>query len=133
MGVSVTLYVPLDVGQPKDKDVPYWENDYHEFYSGNTTHNLITMAGEANLYEAIWRPYRLFNVSEDEEYDIEIHAEDISSQLKLGLDKLRAKPEFYKTFDSPNGWGLYIHFVEFVQRYYDACINYPKAIVDVSR
>ncbi len=133
MGLSVTLYLPLDAGQEIKPDEPYWENEYHEFFSANTTHNLTEMADKAGLYETLWRPYKLFNVTDEEEYNIEIHAEDISSKIKTGLDKLLSEPEYYKQFDSPNGWGLYVHFIKFVQNYYDACIKYPKSIVDASR
>jgi len=34
---------------------------------------------------------------------------------------------------NPNGWGLYIHFVPFVEAYLGACINYPNSIIKVSR
>ncbi len=133
MGLSVTLYIPLDAGQDIDPDEPYWENEYHEFYSGNTTHNLTKMADKADLYECLWRPYRLLGIEEDDEYTAKIYAENISSKIKEGLDKLLSEPEYYKQFDSPNGWGLYIHFIKFVQNYYDACIKYPRALVNASR
>ena len=42
------------------------------------THNLTEMASEANLYEALWRPYRLvdgYNASEGN-YDLECEFEE---------------------------------------------------------
>ena len=40
---------------------------------------------------------------------------------------------YYSTFDSPNGWGLYEHFVPFVAKYLAACIANPTATVRASR
>ena len=133
MGLGITLYLPIDAGQEIKPDVPYWENEYHEFHSGNVTHNLTTMADKADLYEALWRPYKLFNVTDDEEYDIEIHAEDIAPKLKAGIDNLLSEPEVYRTYNPDNGWGSYEGLLNFTQKYHEACIKYPKALVDVSR
>lgn len=52
---------------------------------------------------------------------------------KEGLSKLEAEPERFKKFDSPNGWGLYIHFVPFVKAVLEACEEYPDADIEVSR
>jgi hypothetical protein len=133
MGVSVTLYIPIDVGQKINHDAPYWENEYHEFFNGGTTHNLIEMAEKAHLYNAIWRPYRSFNIAEEDEYKAEIHAEDLVEKLQKGFELLKSNPQYYKSFNSPNGWGTYDNFIIFVENYLNACKKYPKAIVDVSR
>jgi hypothetical protein len=42
-------------------------------------------------------------------------------------------PERFEVYDSPNGWGLYEHFVPFVEAYLEACEKYPDAEVSVSR
>lgn len=94
-----------------------------EVYSANITHNLVKMAMEAGIYEVLWRP---------DEAGITT-AGELIKPLSEGLAKLTADPDHYKTFDSPNGWGLYIHFVQFVYKYLTACIANPDARVEVSR
>ena len=32
-----------------------------------------------------------------------------------------------------NGWGMYEHFVPFVEKYLEACKEYPDAVIEVSR
>jgi len=94
-----------------------------DLYWGNITHNLGKMAGKAGIYKALWRP---------EEIDA-TKASDIIPLLEKGLADLKARPEYFKKFDSPNGWGLYIHFVPFVEEVLNACKQYPEAKIDVSR
>jgi len=94
-----------------------------EVYAANITHNLGKMAEEAGIYQALWRP---------EEIDCH-YASDLIEILSEGLVKLTADPDYYKKFDSPNGWGMYIHFVPFVSKYLAACIANPDARIYVSR
>lgn len=94
-----------------------------EVYSSNITHNLGGMAEAAGIYQALWRP---------EEIGIE-KAEQLIEPLTRGLGRLRAEPERFSVYNSPNGWGLYEHFVPFVERYLAACIENPDAIVSVDR
>lgn len=112
-------------------------------YVANITHNLGKMADEAGIYEALWRPHRLkegYNIPENNhnaEWEYEDKnktiAKDIIPLLEKGLADLKAKPEHFKKFNSPNGWGMYKHFVPFVEKYLEACKEYPDAIVEVSR
>lgn len=94
-----------------------------EVYSSNITHNLGGMAEAAGIYQALWRP---------EEIGIE-KAEQLIEPLTRGLERLRAEPERFSAYNSPNGWGLYKNFVPFVERYLAACIENPDAIVSVDR
>jgi hypothetical protein len=98
-----------------------YESD--DLYWGNITHNLGEMAGEAGIYESLWRP---------EEINATV-ATDIIPLLENGLADLKARPEYFKKFDSPNGWGMYINFVPFVEEVLDACKQYPLAKIHVSR
>lgn len=112
-------------------------------YDANITHNLGKMAGEAGIYEALWRPHRLkegYNIPENDheaewkfEEENKTTAKDIISLLEKGLADLKARPEHFEIFNSPNGWGMYKHFVPFVEKYLEACKEYPDAIVGVSR
>ena len=52
--------------------------------------------------------------------------------LRAGLALLKSDPERFKKFDSPNGWGLYVHFVPFVEKYLEACEQNPDSAVEVS-
>lgn len=90
-----------------------------EFYSANITHNLNKMADAAGIYESLWRPEEI-GVSK---------AAQLVPLLEAGLAKLRADPEHYSTFNAPNGWGLYEHFVPFVANYLEACRDHPDADV----
>jgi hypothetical protein len=92
-------------------------------YDANITHNLGEMAKEAGIYACLWRP---------DEIDI-TKAAQLIEPLRDGLALLKSDPERFKRLDSPNGWGLYIHFVPFVEQYLKACEKYPDAEVSVSR
>lgn len=94
-----------------------------ELYSANITHNLGKMAKEAGLYEVLWRP---------DEHGYK-QAKDILDILEEGLKKLKENPEHYRQFNAENGWGLYEHFVPFVENYYRACDENLDAFISVSR
>jgi hypothetical protein len=94
-----------------------------EIYSGNITHNLGKMATAAGIYEHLWRP---------EEIGI-TKAHQLIEPLQAGLAKLEADPAEYEAYNSPNGWGLYKHFVPFVRNYLEACEANPDADISVSR
>lgn len=94
-----------------------------QFFSSNITHNLGEMASEAGIYDCCWRP---------DECGID-RAGQMIAPLREGLAKLRADPEKFKKFDAPNGWGLYVHFVPWVEEYLAACEAHPEAAVKASR
>jgi len=93
-----------------------------EFYSANITHNFGKMADEAGIYEHLWQP---------EEIGIS-KASQLIEPLRIGLALLKSDPDRFSKFDASNGWGLYIHFVPFVEKYLKACKEYPDADVRVS-
>ncbi len=118
----------LDVSLVRTKWVSYDEGKTHTkedeyVYDANITHNLGEMAGEAGIYKALWRP---------EEINKE-KAEDIIELLEVGLSDLKARPEHFEQFNSPNGWGMYENFVPFVEKYLNACKEYPKSLIEISR
>ena len=92
-------------------------------YDANITHNLGKMADKAGIYKALWRP---------EEIGAK-YAKDITEIVEKGLADLKARPEYFEQFNSPNGWGMYKHFVPFVSDYLDALKEYPDAEIHVSR
>lgn len=92
-------------------------------YDANITHNLGTMAGEAGIYEVLWRPDEIAITK----------ARQLIEPLRAGLTLLLAEPARFKAFNPANGWGNYDILVDFVARYRAACEEYPDADVSVSR
>jgi hypothetical protein len=92
-------------------------------FQANTTHNLGKMATEAGIYYACWRP---------EEIEAKV-AKDIITLLEKGFEDMKSKPDYYKQFDSSNGWGIYVDFLPWVEEYLKACKAYPEAEISVSR
>lgn len=140
--MSLDVYLNRKRYLSYDEGKTYTE-DTEQVYWANITHNLNTMAGEAGIYEALWRPHRLkegYNISENDhqaEWKFEEEntslAKDIIPLLEKGLSDLKTRPEYFEKFNSPNGWGMYEHFVSFVENYLEACKEYPDAIIEVSR
>ena len=127
MGVHVSLW--------KNKPGNDWEtvNFDDELHSQNITHNLTEMAEKAGIYKAIWRPYKLQGLDDDQEELCSLKAKHIVHILQLGYEKMVNDPEYYEKFNSPNGWGTYKNFVPWVKRYIDACREYPYAFIEVDR
>ena len=94
-----------------------------EVFSSNITHNLGEMAKNCGIYRACWRPDEL-GISK---------AKFLIPLLKDGLEVLEEYPQHYDRMSSPNGWGLYVHFVPWIKEYLHACEEYPEAKVCVSR
>ena len=92
-------------------------------YDANITHNLGGMAEAAGIYKALWRP---------EEIGI-TKAGQLIEPLRAGVLWLIEHREEAEKHNASNGWGLYIHFVPFVEKYLAACVGHPEATVRVSR
>ena len=120
--MSLDVYLKRKRYLSYDEDKTYTEDD-EQVYWANITHNLGKMAGEAGIYEALWRPEEIGKTK----------ASEIVELLEKGLADLKARPEHFEKLNSPNGWGMYEHFVPFVEKYLEACKEYPDAIIEVSR
>lgn len=94
-----------------------------QLFRGTITHNLITIAEACGLYKVVWNP---------EEHGIEI-ARHMEFPLMDGLDELIGNEDKYRALQPENGFGTYDGFVKFIQRYLEACKEYPHAIVRVCR
>jgi len=105
-----------------DEGKTYTE-EYEKVYCDNITHNLCDMADEAGIYEALWRPEEIGKTN----------AGDIVELLENGLADLKARPEHFEKSNSPNGWWMYKNFVPFVEKYLEACKQYPNSFIRVSR
>ena len=94
-----------------------------EVFWQNITHNLGAMAEEAGIYGIVWRP---------EENGIE-RAEQLIEPLRSAIKEMKSDPVRFKKHDAPNGWGLYEHFLPWLEKYPAACEEYPDSTVSVSR
>lgn len=92
-------------------------------FDSNITHNLGKMADAAGIYYACWRPEEI-NAKQ---------AKDIIPILEKGLADLKARPKYFEQFNSPDGWGMYEHFVPWVEEYLYACKTAPEAEIKISR
>ena len=118
--MSLSVYLHEDKRCPHCNEV--LESD-ELLFNSNITHNLNKMATEAGIYFHLWRP---------DEIDI-THARDLIDPLTEGLNKMKDDPEKYKEFNSPNGWGMYKHFIPWIEKYLNACIEHPDAKIVISR
>ena len=92
-------------------------------FSQNITHNLVEMADEAGIYGVVWRP---------EENGITT-ARQLIEPLRTAIACMKADPERFKKHNASNGWGLYEHFLPWLEKYLYACEEMPDAVVSVSR
>lgn len=142
----MSLDVYLKSKEEVEEECFHCESTYKErrvLFHQNITHNLNEMADKAGIYEALWRPHRLkegYNIPENDheaewkfESETTTLAKDITPIIEKGLADMKARPEYYEQFNASNGWGLYKHFVPWIEKYLEACIEYPDAIVEVSR
>lgn len=130
------------------------EGDNDVVFEANVTHNLNTMAAEAGIYYALWRPGEMLDpeksalIEEEAQarnyhgaggvFELEgtlpvVHARDLIEPLTRGLTLLKSDPERFKRLNPENGWGSYAGFVPWVERYLHACERWPDAEVRVSR
>jgi hypothetical protein len=117
MSLDVSLYFEIDTGGPSSsKSVTVYEANY--------THNCGAMAVEAGLYQYVWRP--------DECDDIKTAA-DLIEPLRRGIKMMEDEPATFIAMNPKNGWGKYETFVPWLRRYLEACVEYPKAKIEVSR
>lgn len=115
MSLDISLIIMADVGTHEPYEI--------EMFEANITHNLGSMAIEAGIYEALWRP---------EEIGV-TKAEELINLLKTGVDMMEADPHRFINFNAENKWGTYDQFLPWVKDYLDACRKFPAAIIRVSR
>jgi hypothetical protein len=140
MGLHVDLIRKRWISYDEGKT---YEEEDEVVYDANITHNLGEMASEAGIYEALWRPHRLrpdYNIPESDHHaewefedSVTIKAKEIIPLLEKGLLDLKSRPKHFEKFNSPNGWGLYVNFVPFCEKYLNACKEHPEAIVKADR
>lgn len=140
MSLDVELYRPYLISYDGGKTL---EPGKELLYSANITHNLRHMAQEAGIYEALWRPHRLkpgYDIPEDDhkaEWEYEdnnpVRAYEIIEIIEKGLADMKKRPEYYKKFNSSNGWGVYKNFVPWIEDYLVALKKFPETQVVCDR
>lgn len=120
MSLNVSLTRKYHVSFDNGKTLVEKEEDV---FDANITHNLGKMASEAGIYKACWRPEEIGATK----------AKDILPILEKGYADMKARPDYFKQFNSSNGWGLYKHFLPWVKKYLDACMEYPEATIWISK
>ncbi len=125
MSLDITMYFDVDTGGVEHKC---------EIAEFNITHNLTEMADKCGLYNPMWRPYRLYNIKDEEENKF-LYAEagELYDAIMAGIKNLESDPEKFKKFNPENGWGSYEGLLRVAKRFADACRDYPKAKVEVWR
>ena len=89
----------------------------------NITHNLTEMAAAAGVYECLWRP---------EENGFE-RAGQIVELLRAAIADMKARPDHYRQFNAPNGWGDYDGFLPWLERLLPVCEANPEAKITAGR
>lgn len=125
MSLDVSLYGPVT---EEKRICPHCDSEYvHKssecYFEANITHNLNTMAGEAGIYQHLWRP---------EELGI-TKASELIQPLRAGLILMREDPPRFKKHNPANGWGSYTGFIPWIEDYLRACEEHPEATIDISR
>ncbi len=120
MSLDVSLIRRCQVSYDEGKTVTETEE---EVFEANITHNLNTMADKAGIYHACWRPEDIGATK----------AKDIIPLLEKGYNDLKDRPDYFKQFNASNGWGLYKHFLPWVEKYLNACKDYPESEISVWR
>lgn len=94
-----------------------------EIFEANITHNLSGMAEEAGIYMHLWCP---------QELGIRF-AGNLVGPLTKGLELMKSDPARFEALNPSNGWGSYELFVPWIEEYLANCIDYPGAVIRVSR
>ena len=100
-----------------------YEDDWEDaVFDCNITSNLQPMARECGVYLEMWEPKSLYAKQ----------AKDVVDMLKIGLQRLKRNPRYYKSLEPKNGWGTYNGFVNVLSKYIIACEIYPKSRIFTS-
>lgn len=91
-----------------------------QLFSTNITHNLRPMFIEAGIGNILW-------------YGDGKIAANVLSTLRAGLAMMLADPDRFKKFDAPNGWGLYVHAVPWLEEVIAGFERYPHGEIRCSR
>ena len=109
----------LDIWLIKEK----CESDELAFWEGNITHNVNKIAMAVGSYECLWRP---------EEIGV-VYAKDNIENLRRAIGMMYLNYNALEKLNPENGWGSLDVLIEFTKSYLEACVEFPDAIIEVSR
>ena len=119
--MSLDIYGDIDVASCQCPKCEHEWTDTENVFNYNFTHNIKPMAKEAGI-DILW------------DWDlVGKKAWYLIDKLEMALDKMSARPEHYKQFDSANGWGTYKDFVPWLEKLLKACHEYPQAVITISK
>jgi len=96
------------------------ETSPHSVFDEGVTHNLGTMADKAGIYEALWYP---------KEAGIK-KASELARVLAPAISDMKARPGYYRAFESARGFGTYNYFLPWLDKLYAACLEHPDAEIE---
>lgn len=95
--------------------------EFVNLFDYNITHNLREMAEKAGC-GLLWD----YNI-------VDKKASILIEPLKTAVSNLKRDPDKFDTFNSPNGWGLRIHFLPWLIKLLEKCEEFPDAILGISK
>lgn len=121
MSTTIYLYGPLVANDRTCPHCGHMETSVEpqEIYSADITGNLVKMAAEAGLYNAIWNP-KVVGITK---------ASHLAPMLLAGITQMVEEPARFIKHNPANGWGSYDQFVEWCKRLHRHCEEYPNAEV----
>ncbi len=96
------------------------EISLHEVFTSNITHNLGKMFREAELYDILW-------------YGDGKLSKDVIPEIEKGLLDMKNRPEHYKYFNDPNGWGKYEDAINWLEEVLLALKEHPYSVIKCDR
>jgi len=112
MSLDIYLHIAVDAGGATPYDLTLFTDNY--------THNVTPMWCLAGVYEALYESHGK-------------QAKDVIPVLEAGYAAMLAKPDDFRALNSPNKWGDYEGALSFLHGVLEACKQYPKAEIYVSR
>lgn len=97
----------------------------HEVYQSNITFNLHRMFSNAFRYNG--------QLSDSINFLDGMKAEDAAAHLGKAVERMKKYPDYFRQFDSPNGWGIYDHALPMLEEWLAACLEHPKTIVKIDK
>lgn len=91
-----------------------------EIAHANITHNMTNLWEALGIYEQLYNSHGKY-------------ANEVYNDLRRALDVLLSDPEYFKKYDSPNGWGTVDAAIRFLTEITEACKEYPYSYIDIDK
>lgn len=112
-----------------NSEVVLFEREDNEYWHGNITHNLVTMAMQCvcecpyrvTLYKILWLPQESGLLGKKG-----VLTPSYIKALSVCLNALKEHKDFYEKYNPKNGWGNYENLVSFIESFIKATSNIPQ-------